>query len=186
MFEFCETDLESILMEQTVVLKPEHIKCHMKMLLEGIGYLHRNFVLHRVSRNCLFFRFLQTRFKQNVSHKWSPFVYSILSTSQDCKLRTVCEPRATVSLSRWCCENKERSHFTPFRKRPAYLIKTTFLKRTIYLDKDSSCGLKLLYFESFLPSSYTLSDFVASRADCRCPLPVNWRCVAAFPDTKKT
>lgn len=47
-FEFCETDLESILMEQSVILKPEHIKCHMRMLLEGLGYLHDNFVLHRV------------------------------------------------------------------------------------------------------------------------------------------
>ncbi|CAB1100381.1 unnamed protein product [Ectocarpus sp. CCAP 1310/34] len=46
-FEFCETDLESILMEQSVILKPEHVKCHMKMLLEGLGYLHDNFVLHR-------------------------------------------------------------------------------------------------------------------------------------------
>lgn len=47
-FEFCETDLESILMEQSVILKPEHIKCHMRMLLDGLGYLHDNFVLHRV------------------------------------------------------------------------------------------------------------------------------------------
>lgn len=47
-FEYCETDLESILMEQSVILKPEHIKCHMRMLLDGIGYLHNNFVLHRV------------------------------------------------------------------------------------------------------------------------------------------
>lgn len=47
-FEFCETDLESILMEQNVILKPEHIKCHMRMLLDGLGYLHDNFVLHRV------------------------------------------------------------------------------------------------------------------------------------------
>ncbi|CAM9448482.1 unnamed protein product, partial [Laminaria digitata] len=46
-FEFCETDLESILMEQSVILKPEHVKCHMQMLLEGINYLHINFVLHR-------------------------------------------------------------------------------------------------------------------------------------------
>lgn len=52
-FEFCETDLESILMEQSVVLKPEHIKCHMRMLLEGIGFLHKNFVLHRVSERAL-------------------------------------------------------------------------------------------------------------------------------------
>lgn len=36
-------------MEQSVILKPEHIKCHMRMLLEGLGYLHDNFVLHRVS-----------------------------------------------------------------------------------------------------------------------------------------
>lgn len=47
-FEFCETDLESILMEQSVILKPAHVKCHMQMLLEGINYLHVNFVLHRV------------------------------------------------------------------------------------------------------------------------------------------
>lgn len=52
-FEFCETDLESILMEQSVVLKPEHIKCHMRMLLEGIGFLHKNFVLHRVRERAL-------------------------------------------------------------------------------------------------------------------------------------
>lgn len=50
-FEFCETDLESILMEQSVILKPEHIKCHMRMLLEGLGYLHDNFVLHRVCKS---------------------------------------------------------------------------------------------------------------------------------------
>ena len=55
-FEFCETDLESILMEQSVILKPEHVKCHMQMLLEGINYLHINFVLHRVRRSVLGFR----------------------------------------------------------------------------------------------------------------------------------
>lgn len=37
-------------MEQSVILKPEHIKCHMRMLLDGLGYLHDNFVLHRVRR----------------------------------------------------------------------------------------------------------------------------------------
>ncbi|CAN0034787.1 unnamed protein product, partial [Discosporangium mesarthrocarpum] len=46
-FEFCETDLETILMAQNVVLKPEHIKSHMLMLLTGMAYLHENFVLHR-------------------------------------------------------------------------------------------------------------------------------------------
>ena len=49
-FEFCETDLESILLEQSVVLKPAHVKCHVRMLLEGLSFLHRNFVLHRVSK----------------------------------------------------------------------------------------------------------------------------------------
>ncbi|CAM9304024.1 unnamed protein product [Choristocarpus tenellus] len=46
-FEFCETDLETILMEQRVVLKPEHIKCHMLMMLKGMAFLHENFILHR-------------------------------------------------------------------------------------------------------------------------------------------
>lgn len=53
-FEFCETDLESILMEQSAVLKPEHIKCHMRMLLDGMDFLHKNFVLHRVSAGLAF------------------------------------------------------------------------------------------------------------------------------------
>lgn len=54
-FEFCATDLESILMEQSVVLKPEHIKCHTRMLLDGIAFLHKNFVLHRVrTLSCTF------------------------------------------------------------------------------------------------------------------------------------
>jgi serine/threonine protein kinase len=26
---------------------PEHIKAYMKMILEGVGFLHKNWVLHR-------------------------------------------------------------------------------------------------------------------------------------------
>jgi serine/threonine protein kinase len=32
---------------------PEHIKAYMKMILEGVGFLHRNWVLHRFVRRCL-------------------------------------------------------------------------------------------------------------------------------------
>ena len=32
---------------------PEHIKAYMKMILEGVGFLHRNWVLHRFVRHHL-------------------------------------------------------------------------------------------------------------------------------------
>lgn len=35
------------------LLGPEHIKAYMKMILEGVGFLHRNWVLHRFVRRCL-------------------------------------------------------------------------------------------------------------------------------------
>ena len=33
--------------EKEVILKPEHIKCLMKQTLEGLGYLHSNWIMHR-------------------------------------------------------------------------------------------------------------------------------------------
>ena len=32
---------------EKIILKPEHIKCIMKQILSGLGYLHQNWVMHR-------------------------------------------------------------------------------------------------------------------------------------------
>jgi cyclin-dependent kinase 7 len=46
-FEFMPFDLEKIIRDQSLVLSPAHIKCIMKMLFQGLDYMHSNFVLHR-------------------------------------------------------------------------------------------------------------------------------------------
>lgn len=45
--EMCKTDLGKILMDKSIRLSPQDIKCYIQQILQGIEYCHRNFVLHR-------------------------------------------------------------------------------------------------------------------------------------------
>lgn len=46
--EYLETDLSKLIKDNSVILKEEHIKNIMIQLLEGVTYLHQNFIMHRV------------------------------------------------------------------------------------------------------------------------------------------
>ncbi|KAG0334713.1 kinase subunit of RNA polymerase II carboxy-terminal domain kinase I [Podila humilis] len=46
-FEYMDHDLTGILGHPDLKFEPEHIKCLMKQLLEGLGFLHHKGVLHR-------------------------------------------------------------------------------------------------------------------------------------------
>ncbi|KAF9192288.1 kinase subunit of RNA polymerase II carboxy-terminal domain kinase I [Haplosporangium sp. Z 767] len=46
-FEYMDHDLTGILAHPQLKFRPEHIKCLMKQLLEGLGFLHHKGVLHR-------------------------------------------------------------------------------------------------------------------------------------------
>ncbi|KAF9989153.1 kinase subunit of RNA polymerase II carboxy-terminal domain kinase I [Mortierella antarctica] len=46
-FEYMDHDLTGILAHPNLKFRPEHIKCLMKQLLEGLGFLHHKGVLHR-------------------------------------------------------------------------------------------------------------------------------------------
>lgn len=48
-FDFMDTDLEVIVKDTNIVLTPANIKAYIIMTLEGLEYLHLNWVLHRVS-----------------------------------------------------------------------------------------------------------------------------------------
>ena len=48
-FDFMETDLEVIIKDSGIVLTAAHIKAYMKMTLLGLEYLHKLWILHRVS-----------------------------------------------------------------------------------------------------------------------------------------
>ena len=45
--EFLPVSVATLIKSDKVVLKNEDIKCIMKMLLEGVNYLHENYILHR-------------------------------------------------------------------------------------------------------------------------------------------
>eukprot|EP00697_Spironema_sp_BW2_P006180 gnl/Spiro4/18621_TR9987_c0_g1_i1.p1 gnl/Spiro4/18621_TR9987_c0_g1~~gnl/Spiro4/18621_TR9987_c0_g1_i1.p1 ORF type:complete len:304 (+),score=82.72 gnl/Spiro4/18621_TR9987_c0_g1_i1:88-999(+) len=46
-FEYCPLDLEKIITNKEVLLTPAHIKAYVRMLLEGVHFLHSHWVLHR-------------------------------------------------------------------------------------------------------------------------------------------
>lgn len=46
-FEYMDTDLEVIILDQTIILKPGDIKSYVLMTLQGLEYLHMNWILHR-------------------------------------------------------------------------------------------------------------------------------------------
>jgi len=46
-FEFMDTDLEIVIRDSNIVLAPAHIKKYSIMTLEGLEYLHLNYILHR-------------------------------------------------------------------------------------------------------------------------------------------
>ncbi|XP_057318318.1 cyclin-dependent kinase 7 [Microplitis mediator] len=46
-FDFMDTDLEIIIKDSNIVLTPAHIKSYMIQTLQGLDYLHYNWILHR-------------------------------------------------------------------------------------------------------------------------------------------
>lgn len=46
-FDFMDTDLENIIKDSKIMLTPANIKAYMIMTLQGLEYLHLNFILHR-------------------------------------------------------------------------------------------------------------------------------------------
>jgi len=46
-FEYMQTDLETVVRDEEIVLSPADIKSYMQMLLEGVEHCHKNWVLHR-------------------------------------------------------------------------------------------------------------------------------------------
>ncbi|KAI7818538.1 kinase-like domain-containing protein, partial [Gamsiella multidivaricata] len=46
-FEYMDHDLTGILQHPQLKFRPDHVKCLMKQLLEGLGFLHHKGVLHR-------------------------------------------------------------------------------------------------------------------------------------------
>lgn len=46
-FDFMDTDLEVIILDQSIILKPSDIKAYMMMTLQGLEYLHLHWILHR-------------------------------------------------------------------------------------------------------------------------------------------
>lgn len=49
-FDFMDTDLEVIIKDSNIVLTPANIKAYMLMTLQGLEYLHINWILHRVHK----------------------------------------------------------------------------------------------------------------------------------------
>lgn len=46
-FEYCETDLESIIKDPSIQLTPGAVKSYMQVLLRALSMLHQHGILHR-------------------------------------------------------------------------------------------------------------------------------------------
>ncbi|XP_059479517.1 cyclin-dependent kinase 7 [Neocloeon triangulifer] len=46
-FDFMDTDMEILIKDSSIVLTPANIKAYMVMTLQGLEYLHMNWILHR-------------------------------------------------------------------------------------------------------------------------------------------
>lgn len=46
-FDYMDTDLEIVIKDSQIVLTPGHIKAYIIMTLQGLEYLHSNWILHR-------------------------------------------------------------------------------------------------------------------------------------------
>ena len=42
-----ETDLENVIKDKSVILRPSDVKAYLQMLLKGLGFCHSRWVLHR-------------------------------------------------------------------------------------------------------------------------------------------
>lgn len=47
-FDYMETDLETVIQNKNVVLSPGDIKSYMHMIFCGVEHCHKNWILHRV------------------------------------------------------------------------------------------------------------------------------------------
>lgn len=47
--EFCPSNIEKVIRNKAIKLDIEHVKCYMRMLLDGLCCLHDHFVIHRGS-----------------------------------------------------------------------------------------------------------------------------------------
>ena len=48
-FEYMHTDLEKVIRDTSIFLSPSDIVAYMQMILRGVEFCHKNFIVHRVS-----------------------------------------------------------------------------------------------------------------------------------------
>lgn len=51
-FEFMETDLEALIKDKNIILSPADTKSYVQMMLRGLAFCHKKWVLHRYLLSC--------------------------------------------------------------------------------------------------------------------------------------
>lgn len=46
-FEYMQTDLEIVIKDRSIDLRPADVKGYMQMVLQGLDFCHKHWVLHR-------------------------------------------------------------------------------------------------------------------------------------------
>ncbi len=46
-FEYCETDLELVIKDRSLIFSAADVKAYLRMVLQGLAFCHDNWVLHR-------------------------------------------------------------------------------------------------------------------------------------------